>query len=184
MMTKYNFYHRYKSEKEQTFAHRISITMSSEGFFGLLKKLALFVSIFAIAIPIRYESANPNYLLLRLIHSALSLKHSIISDPDRPTLSADYRAFEELLRKRPIFNLNAPEDSLTKVKRLRSGSSTSNIIIVPSSCNISKEVFQHDGHTIDTYWIDNHQKKIQRHADHIIIYFHGGGYLFGDIESK
>ena len=158
--------------------------MSLRGLFGVLKKLVVLVLILAIAIPLWYGSTNRKYLALRLIHSALSLKHSIISDPNRPTLSADYRAFEELLRKRPIFDFNSPDDLWTKIKRLRSGSSMKNSVVLPSLCNISKEVFEHDGHTVDAYWIDNHQKKTQRHADHIMIYFHGGGYLFGDIDSK
>ena len=151
---------------------------------GLLKKLALIIIILGIAIPLRYGSTNHQYLALRLIHSALSLKHSFIPDPARPTLSADYRAFEELLRQRPLFDLSSSGESSTKIARLRASLSPNDIILVPSSCNISKEVFEHDGHTIDAYWIENHQKKTERHADSIMIYFHGGGYLFGDIHSK
>lgn len=151
---------------------------------ALLKKLALLILTLAIAIPLRYGSTNPQYLALRLVHSALSLKYSFVSDPARPTLSADYRAFEELLRQKPLFDLTASGDTTAKLARLRSSISPNDIILVPSSCNINKEVFKHDGHTIDTYWIENHQKTSERHADTIMIYFHGGGYIFGDIHSK
>jgi acetyl esterase/lipase len=154
------------------------------GFFGFLKKLAAIVLILAIAIPLRYGSTNRHYLSLRLLHSALSLKHFIISDSVRPTLSADYRAFEDILRMKPLVKRNPSEDPLTLVKRIRSFSKMSNLIPKPSHCQITKEVFEHDSHTVDTYWIDNHQRKFQRHADHIILYFHGGGYLLGDIDGK
>jgi acetyl esterase/lipase len=154
------------------------------GFLRLLKNLVIIVLILAIAIPLRYGSTNPRYLSVRLFHLALSLKHSIISDSARPTLSADYRAFEDLLRMKPLSKRDPTEDSLTIVKRLRSLTVISNLVPKPSQCQITKEVFEHDDHTVDTYWIDNHQREFQRHADHIIVYFHGGGYMLGDINSK
>ena len=154
------------------------------GLIGLLKIIALIILVLAIAIPLRYGSTNHKHIIIRLIHSGLSLKYSFIPDAARPTLSADYRAMEELLRRKPLFELNASEDPLVTVKRIRQGSSMRDSIITPSTCRINKEVFEHDGHTVDTYWIENHQKTSQRHADHIMIYIHGGGYIFGDIDSK
>ncbi len=178
-ITKQVFFHSYKMKKLI-----LEDMPSLYGFFGLLKKLAVIILILGIAIPLRYGSTNRKYLSLRLLHSALSLKHSIIPDSARPTLSADYRAFEDVLRMKPLFKGNLSEDPLTVVKMVRSSSSMDTLIPKPSQCQITKEVFEHDGHTVDTYWIDNHQRKFQRHADHIILYFHGGGYLLGDIHSK
>jgi len=154
------------------------------GFFGLLKKLAVFFLILAIAIPLRYGSTDLPYLGIRLLHSVLSLKHSLLPDQARPTLSADYRAFEDILRIKPSLEGDLSEDALTIIKRVRAFSSLNTIIPKPSQCKINKEVFEHDGHTVDTYWVENHQKKFQRHADHIILYFHGGGYILGDIEGE
>lgn len=154
------------------------------GLFRRLKQLAIVVLILAVAIPVRYGSLNHKYLQLRLLHSALSLKNSLIPDSARPTLSADYRAFEDILRMKPLLQGNPLEDALVTVKKLRSGSSLANLMPKPSLCNINKEVFEHDGHKVDTYWVENHQKTFQKHADHIILYFHGGGYILGDMESE
>lgn len=152
--------------------------------FRLLKKLAILVLILAVAIPLRYGSTNRHYLFLRLMHSALTLKHTFIRDEARPTLSSDYRAFENLLKLKPmVANLSA-EDPMVILKRMRAGASMNNLVPKPQLCNITKEVFEHEGHTVDTFWVDNHQNKFQRHADHIIVYFHGGGYLVGDMNSE
>ncbi len=70
-------------------------------FLGFFKKLVFFVVMMAIAISLRYCSTNPAYLVIRLLHSALLLKHSIVPDPARSTLSADYRFFENLFRLKP-----------------------------------------------------------------------------------
>jgi hypothetical protein len=157
---------------------------SLDGFFGLLKKLVILFLILAIAIPIRYGSTNRQYLSLRLLHSALSLKHYLLADQARPTLSAEYRAFEDIIRMKPLIQGDPLEDPVAVIKKIRSGSSMHNIIPKSSQCQINKEVFEHDGHTVDTYWVENHQKQFQRHADHIILYFHGGGYMLGNIDSK
>jgi hypothetical protein len=54
-------------KEEISFFYRVQ-TMT---FFGFLKKLALFVVIVAIAIPVRYGSTNPIYILLHVLHSGL-----------------------------------------------------------------------------------------------------------------
>jgi acetyl esterase/lipase len=154
------------------------------GLFELLKKLILFVLIVAIVVPLRYGSTDYRHLRIRLLHSLLSLKYSIVSDQARPTLTADYRAFESLLRMRPLLNIDPSEDALALIKKLRLSFSSSNLIPKPSQCQIKKEVFEHDGHSVDGYWIDNHQNQFQKNSDKILLYFHGGGYLFGDIHGK
>ncbi len=153
-------------------------------FFGLLKKLAILVLIVAIAIPIRYRSTNPQHLVLRVLHSIFSLKHCLLSDRARPTLSTEYRAIEDIIRMTSEAKRDPLADPAIVVKNLRSTFGFNIVIPKPSQCQINKEVFEHNGHTVDTYWVENHQKKFQRHADHIILYFHGGGYIMGDIDSK
>ncbi|CAF4064045.1 unnamed protein product, partial [Rotaria sp. Silwood1] len=73
-----------------------------------------------VAIPIYYGSTSHQYVCLRLYHSVLSLKFSFISDQSRPNLSADYRAFEEIMRNVPLAELDPKEDIVNIIKDLRS----------------------------------------------------------------
>ena len=70
--------------------------------FGILKKSVVFILIVAIAVPLRYGSTDPKYIGFRLLHSIFTLKHSLIPDQARPTLSPEYRAFEDILKLVPI----------------------------------------------------------------------------------
>lgn len=153
-------------------------------FAKLLKKLVAFVVLLAILVPVRYGSTNSQYLLVRLLHSALSLKHSFISDPLRPTLSADYRAFENMLRLMPLTEYDPLGDPITLVKEVRSASSLANVVPKPGHCHVTHEIFEHHGHTVDTYWVDDTIKNLQGHADTLIVFLHGGGYILGDVHSK
>jgi hypothetical protein len=153
-------------------------------FLGSLKKLAIFVLIAAIAIPLRYGSVNPQYLSLRFLHSVLTLKNSLLSDTARPTLSAGYRAFENILRMKPIVEQDPLVDPIIMIKKLRANSVMGIIIPKPSQCQVNKEIFQHDGHSLDTYWVNYHTRKFQRKSDKILLYFHGGGYIASDVHSE
>jgi acetyl esterase/lipase len=152
--------------------------------FGLVKKLTLFILIVAIAIPLGYGSTSPKYLIVRFIHSILSLKHALLSDQTRPTLSADYRAFENLLRLNSKPKRDPTTDSLTTVREFRSVFTFESIVPQPSQCQVNKEVFHHDGHSVDAYWVDYSSRKFQRNTDKLILYFHGGGYIAGDIHGE
>ncbi len=140
--------------------------------------------ILAIAIPVRYGSTNPSYLVFRLLHSALSLKHSLLPDHTRPTLSAEYRAFENIVRMSPLAELDPLADPLTVIKELRLAFKNSNISPKPSECKIKKEVFEYDGHTVDGYWIDNQPNKLPIDSNNILLYVHGGGFISGDVDGK
>ncbi|CAF2752052.1 unnamed protein product [Rotaria sp. Silwood2] len=152
-------------------------------FYGFLKKLVLFVLIVAIAVPLRYGSTNHQYVLMRLLHSTLSLKHCLLSDQARPTLSADYRAFEEILRMHLIPEIDPLRDPLSIVKEIRSSVSLAAAIPKPTHCQVTRQVFEHDTHTVDAFWVNHHQKKLQKESNKIVLYFHGGGYISGDIHS-
>jgi acetyl esterase/lipase len=154
------------------------------GFFGFLKKSALFVLIVAIVIPLYYGSTNYKHLRIRVFHSMLSLKHSFLSDQARPTLSADYRAFEEIMGMVPLGKIEPSADVVALIKEIRSTFTMGLTIPKPSQCQVNKEVFEHDGHTVDTYWIDNHHRSFERKSDNILLYIHGGGYILGDIHGK
>ena len=70
--------------------------------FGLVKDLGILILFVSIIVPIRYGSINPQYISVRSLHSMLSFKHMLIGDKSRPTLSADYLAFESILRVKPV----------------------------------------------------------------------------------
>ena len=114
----------------------------------------------------------------------LSLKHSIVSDHSRPTLSAEYRAFEEVIINAPIAELDSTADIRTIIKYMRSSFTMGTMVPKPFQCQIYKEVFQHDGHSVDAYWINYHQNNFRKSSDKTLLYFHGGGYMLGDIQSK
>jgi len=38
----------------------------------------------------------------------------------------------------------------------------------PSHCQVNKEIFEHDGHTVDAYWIDHRQENLQKKSDKIL----------------
>ena len=156
---------------------------SLQALIGFLKKLAIIILMFAVAIPFRYGSIDPQYLTLRLLHSALSLKHCILSDPTRPTLSADYRAFENILRMTRRQH-DPSDDPFLVTANLRSTFKMGSIIPKPSQCQVNREIFKHDGHLVDAYWIDNHQRKFQKNSDKLLLYLHGGAYIVGDVHSE
>jgi hypothetical protein len=153
-------------------------------FLGLLKILSTLVLIVAIAVSVRYRSTNTEYLTIRLLHSILSFKHYLILDRARPTLSAEYRAFEDVLRMQPLIGKDLLEDPITVVKKLRSNFDIGTIIPKPSQCQINKEVFEHDRHFVDTYWVDYSSRKLQTKSEKLLFYLHGGGYALGDIDSE
>jgi len=153
-------------------------------FESFLKNLFLLVSILVIAIPLRYGSTNHQYLSLRLLHSILSLKHSLISDPARPTLSAEYRAFENMLRMGPLTDHDPLADPITTAKKVRSASSMSTVVPKPSHCQVNKEIFDHEGHSVDNYWVDYTLKSLQTHSEKLLVFLHGGGYVLGDVNSE
>jgi acetyl esterase/lipase len=129
--------------------------------FRFLKKLAIFILVVTIAISLQYGSTNHQYLGLRSVHSILSLTYSVVTDQIRPTLSADYRAFETIVRLNPIAEGDPLKDATIIIKNLRSTLVISTIVPKPAEC-----------------------QKFQRHTDQLILFFHGGGYIMGNIHSK
>ena len=105
-------------------------------------------------------------------------------DPDRPMLSAEYRAFENLLRLKPVLAIDRTLDPSEMMKKVRASFPLDNIVPRPPQCQVHKEVFEYDGHTVDAHWIKNHDGKEDIGADRIVLYFHGGGYIVGDIQGR
>lgn len=148
----------------------------------VVKYFTLAVFIIALAIPIRYESTNSKYLFVRCLHSLFSLKYSVISDPIRPELSADYRAFEHLLKLNSKFQLDPLKDPLVIVKDIRSSVSFADLIPKSKDCRIEKEILEYNGQKVDSFWVD-HRRNDDK-SNKILVYFHGGGYILGDIDCK
>jgi acetyl esterase/lipase len=84
----------------------------------------------------------------------------------------------------PAEKFDPSADQLIVAKKLRSSSTIADLIPKPSQCQINKEVFEDNGHSVDAYWVDNHRGKFQRNSDKILLYFHGGGYYAGNIKGK
>ena len=153
------------------------------GLLSLTKKFGVILLLYTIVIPFYYGSTDWKHLRYRLLHSFLSLKHQFRPDVDRPTLSADYRAFEEIMLMKPLGNLDDPLDPHDLIKSLRAAFALSTLVPPSSTCQIRSDVFEHDGHRVQTYWIDDHRRAIHPFEDRFIIYLHGGGYMVGDIHS-
>jgi acetyl esterase/lipase len=112
------------------------------------------------------------------------MKYSLVIDSTRPTLSADYRAFEYMLRMRPITDHDPLADPITVLKKIRPTASMSNVVPKPSHCQVHKEILHHDGHNVDAYWVNYTTNNFQRQFDKLILFLHGGGYVLGDVHSE
>ncbi|CAF3228073.1 unnamed protein product [Rotaria socialis] len=151
--------------------------------FSIIKKLTILAVLVAIVIPIYYNSTNPKYLGLRFLHSLISIKNTFVSDTDRPMLSPEYRAFESMLRRRPLFQIDPNLDPLELAKNIRASFPLDTIVPRSSSCHVDKHVYENEGHTVDAHWIHHERAKPKLNADRIIIYLHGGGYIVGDVQA-
>ncbi|CAF1224260.1 unnamed protein product [Adineta ricciae] len=154
-----------------------------KGTFSIVKKLFLFVALLAVAIPIRYGTMDYQHLTLRCLHSILIVKHQLLTDHLRPTLSAEYRAFENLIRLKPVAKIDSSADPVAVVQELRDNFAFDVIIPMPSQCQLDKEVFQYNGQSVDAFWVQHHQHKLQKNSDKILIYVHGGGFVAGNIQK-
>ena len=150
----------------------------------MIKKVTLFILALGITIPIYYDATDPQYLIIRTLHSLFSLKHSLTSDSTHPALSADYRAFETLLRLQPVVKADLRADPAMTVKQFRSSFSFGTMIPRPSSCQVTKQIYTYNEHTVDAFWVNHHHGKELTNTDRIVLYLHGGGYFVGDIHSK
>ena len=152
--------------------------------FGLVKKLGIVIVLVSIVVPIRYGSIDVQYISIRLLHSMLSFRYMILGDQSRPTLSADFLAFESIIRMKPPSDDDSSIDPLVTIEKLRSSFTLSSVIPKPSQCQIKEKVIDFDNHSVQTFWIENHQHQFQLESDKVLIYFHGGGYLLGDINGR
>jgi len=152
---------------------------------SFLFKLAIIVVLIGISIvPLRNLVNKPPYPVLRFLHSVLTFKHTLQVDEARPKLSAEYRAFEDILRIRPIGKPDPSVDTMVNIREVRSRFIFDTLVPKPAACEINAETFEHDGHSVNAYWIDQHDKNIPKESDHLLVYLHGGGYVMGDINSR
>ena len=140
------------------------------------KKTIVLILILAIAIPLKYRSTDPKYLIVRCLHSIFTIKHWFVQSE----LSAEYRAFESLFRLKPIPKPDPSIDPLPLIKTIRPRFLLGTLIPKPSQCQIRNETIEHNGHTVETYWVHHHS---QQKIDRIVFYLHGGGFIMGDIHG-
>ncbi|CAF4526650.1 unnamed protein product, partial [Rotaria sp. Silwood2] len=137
-----------------------------------------------IVIPLYYDSANPGYLIFRVIHSLILIKHTFVLDTDRPMLSAECGAFESMLRSSPQVDYDLKADPLKIAKEMRASFSIDKVVHRPAGCQFKKQIYEYDRQTVEAYWIDYRTGTKNWDADLIILYLHGGGYRVGDFQSK
>jgi acetyl esterase/lipase len=151
----------------------------------MLKKLTFnYTAAFFIGLCLCFIMTDPKHMLLQLIHFLVSLYYSVLPDYARPMLSADYRAFETLLYLNPLKTPSQSVSSQKFINDLRSSLLLSTVIPRPSLCRIRKEQYAYDGRSVPTYWIDHRIVHEETISDQILLYFHGGGYMVGNIQSK
>jgi len=115
--------------------------------YSLIKKLSIIILI----IPLRYGSTNLRYLHIRCFHWLLSLTYKFIIDEDRPNLSSDYRLVETLLRLKPLDPL---ADPIAVIKEIISSFSLGIIVLKALLYEITKHIYNDEGHTVHVYWIN------------------------------
>ncbi|CAF0751993.1 unnamed protein product [Didymodactylos carnosus] len=150
--------------------------------YSLLKYLVLLSILVGIFIPIYYQSSDINHIKYRLIHHYLTYKHRFFPiTTDTRHVSTEYRAFEELLELYPLVSIDSRiTDPLEIVKSLRQSYQLSTYIPRSLSCSLEKQQYTYGGRSVDTYWIN---RGAISNNKNFILYLHGGGYVFGDIDS-
>ncbi|CAF3447304.1 unnamed protein product [Rotaria sp. Silwood1] len=156
---------------------------SSNICWSIIMKLGLIILLLAIAIPLYYSSTNPGYLLSRLIHSLILIKHTLVPDTDRPMLSAEYCAFESMLRSSPQVNYDLKDDPLKIAKEMRASFPIDTVVPRPTECQFKKQIYEYDRRTVEAYWVDYRTGTKKWNADRVILYFHGGSYIVGDFQT-
>ncbi|CAF2628633.1 unnamed protein product [Rotaria sp. Silwood2] len=106
-----------------------------------------------------------------------------VSDPKRPNLSAEYRAFDTILQSIVRVEYDPMMDPFERAKEMRTKFPFGAIIPRPSQCQFKNQIFEYEGQTADAYWINNLNQEKNWESNRILLYFHGGGYLLGDFQS-
>jgi hypothetical protein len=99
-------------------------------------------------IPLYYtKSINVQYLRLRFIHSLLTTKHARIPDLDQPKSSAEYRAFEQILRYAAVVQYDLTTRPLEIAQEMCASSLFDVIVPRPAQSQVKKQLHQQDGQT-------------------------------------
>ncbi|CAF4938267.1 unnamed protein product, partial [Rotaria sp. Silwood1] len=124
-----------------------------------------------------------------IFHRMLSLRNQLLPSvhPLSITADADSKALVELiLLYHPNLDLG---DDLTKndIKQFRYHSKRILTALFPvksSSCLIQHHIFQYNTNQVNIYSIQHQQINDWKCSNQpIILYFHGGGFVFGDIDT-
>ncbi|CAF1107988.1 unnamed protein product [Didymodactylos carnosus] len=153
-------------------------------FTKFLKYLSIFVLLLSISVSIYYQSTNTTYLKIRFFHQLFTWKYQFLPSNDTRNLSHEYKAFETLLRRRTIADFNETHDPLVAIQEIRKIFNLKEVIPKSSKCRVTKQQYSSNNHVIDGYWVnwDGREREIIN-SENIILYFHGGAYMSGDIDS-
>ena len=149
-----------------------------------MHKVRIAVLLLAALVPFYYQSTDLRHLQFRLIHTLLTIKHEFTLDQQRPNLSAQYRAFESLLDLAPLVIVDPKADPFEMAKKMRASFVFDSIIPRPNGCQMKKQMYQYDGRTVESYWVDYRHGTALWQSDQVLLYFHGGGYMVGDFQGR
>ncbi|CAF1346848.1 unnamed protein product [Didymodactylos carnosus] len=145
----------------------------------LVHPLSLIVIILGISIPLYYQSLDINYLKIRVIHQLLTFKFRFSTSDKRP-ISVDFKAFEVLMKMNP-FIIDYNQHPIEAAKQIREAYELDVLLPKPLKCRIIKQEYSYQNHTVDSYWVDDTDENNDKNT--LILYFHGGGYVFGNIKQ-
>ncbi|CAF0991345.1 unnamed protein product [Rotaria sordida] len=98
-------------------------------------------------------------------------------------LSAEYHAFESILRHSPRSEFDPMAGSLDIAKQMHASFQFDVIVSHPAQCQVKKQIYEYKEQTVETYWIYHRSGNINWNTDRILLYLHGGGYFLGDFQN-
>ncbi|CAF1065343.1 unnamed protein product [Didymodactylos carnosus] len=145
----------------------------------------LSIIVVSILISIYYQSTNFNHIRFRLTHTLLTYKYRLWSrsNDNNDQTSFEYKAFKTLMERLEIFSLNLTADPLDVAKEFRKKYQFSDILPRSMRCHIKKKQYTFDNRLVNGYWIDDSDEERQTPTANIILYFHGGAYIAGDMRG-
>ena len=141
------------------------------------------ILLLALAFLFGFPSVDFRHVQFRFFHHLLTIKHTLVFDHQQRNLSAAFRAAENVLPNRSMDTIDLIVDVATFVKERRKSFRVEIVIPYPRGCQSKRQVFQSEGHSVETYWLDYRQNGDNWNSDHVLVYLHGGGYILGDFQS-
>jgi len=152
-------------------------------FVKVIMYLTVSCFLMSVSISLYYQSMNIKYLGLCLIHQLFIFEHQLFCFNDVRNISNEYKAFDSIFKRKPIQAWNE-SDLLINVQTYRKSFPLGYVIPKPSKCRVTKKEYSSNNHVVDGYWVNWEGREEETiRSEIIILYFHGGGYIAGDIHT-